>query len=133
MGHQLGSQLLELELCETGDVWQVLFQLQALRHLRLSVVSQDATSEEVLPVNRKLAQLSSLWLTNCTASVSPLLVGTSLPQLKSLQIDSCSVPGINIDPASMPGLEQLKIKDCKQIKVRQAIFLIGLLTSNCNC
>lgn len=118
MVQNLGSQLVELELCETGNIWQVLFQLRSLRLLRLSVVSQDASSTDEPPAERKLPQLTSLYLSSCTASVSPILVGTSLPQLKSLTLDSCNELGcINVDPGGMTGLETLNIKGCKQIKV----------------
>lgn len=57
------SQLIELEVCETSNVWQVLFQLQALRHLRLRVVLHDASSAEELAAGRKLPQLTTLSLT----------------------------------------------------------------------
>lgn len=36
---KLGAQLVALDLCENEDVWPVLFQLQALSRLRLSVIS----------------------------------------------------------------------------------------------
>lgn len=87
---RLGSQLVELESCETSSIWQVLFQLQSLRHLRLSVVSQDASPPDEPPADRKLPQLRNVWLTKCTASVSPLLVGTALPQLTKLAFESCN-------------------------------------------
>lgn len=118
MVQRLGSRLIELELCETNSVWQVLFQLQALRRLRLSVIFQDASSADELPAGRKLPQLTELLLTGCTASVSSILVGTSLPQLKSLTFDTWKALGcINIDASAMAGLEQLKIRACKQTKV----------------
>lgn len=114
MVQKLGSQLVELEICETSVIWSVLFQLQALRHLRLSVVSQDGSPLVEPPADRKLAQLSSLWLT----SISPILTGTSLPQLKVLRLESFSAPGgISFDLGFLTVLEQLTLKTCKQIKV----------------
>lgn len=114
-GSKAHSQLVSLELCETVDIWPVLFQLQALTHLRLSVVEAPTSSAEMLPVDRELPNLRVLILEDCTASISPLFDGTSLPQLVSLSISDCQLSGSG--EFSMPSLdllEELTISSVKQ-------------------
>lgn len=118
---KLGSRLKSLTICTTEAIWPVLYQLQALTYLALRVVAGDGNSTAqlavALPVDRQMARLASLDLLDCTSSVSSLLVGTSLPQLISLALDRCTMPGgITIpNTSSVPRLEQLFINSCHDV------------------
>lgn len=112
---KLSAQLVSLELCKTSAVWPVLFQLQALTHLRLSVVEALSSSAEMPPLDRELPNLQVLSLEDCTASISPLFDGMSLPKLISLKILDCQLPGSGkFMMPSLVALEQLKIQFVKQ-------------------
>lgn len=111
----VSSRLLVLELNHTSSIWSLLFHCKALKHLRLSVkqepVSTDSENEveTEIPVDRKFLYLETLQLENCTASVSPLLVGTLLPKLRSLKITLCN-GNVDIDWTTFAKLEEFHVK-----------------------
>lgn len=112
---RLGSQLVDLKIHTSLDIWLVLFQLQQLCVLRLKV--SDGPAVEI-PANRQLSSLRVLELFNCTACLSPLLVGSSLPSLKVLNLDGCRSPdGLNIDSSILTGLHELRVVSCKPVLV----------------
>lgn len=82
----LGRQLVSLELAETAAIWPVLFELPALTRLRLTLegVESAASSAVQLPATRLLANLEILDLQQCSTSPLSLMVGTSMPSLRSL-------------------------------------------------
>lgn len=120
---KLGSHLVTLDLCGTSDVWQALFQLQALTSLRLSVVSSTHsladTSTPQSPAQCVMTSLEKLVLINCTASVSSLLIEASLPKLKNLRLETCNVPGgLNLELKPLAKLEELCFTSCQNITVK---------------
>lgn len=120
---KLASQLVTLELCGTSDVWPVIFQLQALTSLHLSVVSSANSPANSLPAEssacRMLASLERLKLTNCTASISPLFVAASLPKLKTLSLESCSMSvGFDLEMKLLNTLEELRFTSCPNITIK---------------
>jgi hypothetical protein len=113
----LGAQLVTLHTIERSDIWPVLFKLHQLGELRLKV--RDGISPQ-LPASRQLSCLRNLELTMCSADLSPLLIGASLPNLKFLILDRCAPPkghSLNVDWNMLTGLEGLSIKACKPLLI----------------
>jgi hypothetical protein len=113
----LGAQLVTLHIMERSNIWPVLFKLHKLGELRLRVLGSRSPQ---LPASRQLSCLRNLELTECSADLSPLLIGASLPNLKFLILDRCAPPkghSLNVDWNMLTGLEGLSIKACKPLLI----------------
>lgn len=113
----LSSQLVSLEVCSDASIWPGLFQLRALTRLCLTLVgnnADDAADIPSPPKERQLPKLEYLELTNCKASVSPLLDGAVLPALHVVRLLGCKVPGgINLSGISaISSLGEVTIDAC---------------------
>lgn len=68
-----------------------------------------------------MACLEILELVHCTASVSPVLVGASLPKLRILKLNSVA-NGLILVTKSLTGLQELAIQSCPLISIQVTNF-----------
>lgn len=101
-------------------IWEVLFQLQALTHLRLSVVRSSEVEDVFfqLPAERSLPNLQTLTLLECIASVVPLTNCAPLLNLQDFRLESYALdmPTV-LGMQSLAGVKCLSLKASKQVEV----------------
>lgn len=129
----LCSNLVVLVIHVTPSIWTVLFELQALTELWLRIHGVPNIPEFVLPLDRKLPNL--VGLVNCTAALSTVLVGTKMPELTSLELESCLLPDMTIfDMTPFSKLKQLNLEACTNLQVSHMFIQVirhGMVCHQC--